>query len=50
MEVARAALAEGLVVNNVRPDVVRFTPPLTIEPDEVDEAVDRFGKALATAL
>ncbi len=40
------ALDAGLVVNAVRPDAVRFAPPLTITPDEVDMAVERFAGAL----
>lgn len=45
--VALSALTEhGLVVNAVRPDAVRFAPPLSITPDEVDEAVARFTAAL----
>ncbi|HEY7565370.1 MAG TPA: aspartate aminotransferase family protein, partial [Acidimicrobiia bacterium] len=34
-EVTRAALDEGLVVNAVRTDTVRFAPPLTITEEEV---------------
>lgn len=45
-EVAAAALTAGLVVNAVRPDAIRFAPPLTISEDEVDEAVRRLGLAL----
>lgn len=45
-EVTSAALSHGLVVNNVRPDVVRFAPPLSISEDEIAEAVDRFALAL----
>jgi len=41
-EVAARALDEGLIVNAVRPDAVRFAPPLTITANEVDEAVSRF--------
>ncbi|MDF1596649.1 MAG: aspartate aminotransferase family protein [Acidimicrobiia bacterium] len=48
-EVVSAALGEGLVINNVLPDVVRFTPPLTISAEEVAEAVRRFEKAVARA-
>ncbi len=45
--VVEAALAEHrLVVNAVRPDAVRFAPPLSISADEVDEAVRRFAAAL----
>lgn len=46
-EVAAAALAHGLVVNAVRPDAVRFAPPLSISADEVDEATSRFAQALS---
>lgn len=45
-----AALEAGLVVNNVRPDAVRLTPPLMISEDETTEAVRRFETALATLL
>ena len=41
-----ACLEEGLVVNNVRPDAVRFAPPLSISPAEVEDAVRRFSAAL----
>jgi predicted acetylornithine/succinylornithine family transaminase len=45
-EVTNAALQAGLVVNNVRPDAVRFAPPLTVSDSEVDEALQRFAAAL----
>ena len=44
------ALQLGLVVNNVRPDAVRFAPPLTITPEETTEAVSRFGVALSDSI
>ena len=44
--VVAQALSEGLVVNAVRPDVVRLTPPLTVRDDEIDEALRRLGAAL----
>ena len=43
-----AALDEGLIVNNVRPDAVRFAPPLTITKSETREAISRFARALAS--
>jgi len=46
-EVVGRALEAGLVVNAVRPDVVRFAPPLVISPAEVDDVVARFAAALA---
>lgn len=47
-EVVVASLAEGLVVNNVRPDVIRFAPSLAISADEVDMAIDRLARAIET--
>ena len=49
-EATRRALELGLVVNNVRPDAVRFAPPLTISREETAEAISRFGAALAGAI
>ena len=45
-EVTQTAMANGLLVNNVVPDTVRFAPPLTISPDEVDEAVSKLEASL----
>lgn len=45
--VARSALFDHhLVVNAVRPDAIRFAPPLTVTAEEVTEAVRRFSRAL----
>ncbi|CAN5836296.1 acetylornithine transaminase [soil metagenome] len=47
--VARSALVDHkLIVNAVRPDAVRFTPALTVSPEEVDEAIRRFAGALSS--
>lgn len=47
-DVARRALLEGrLVVNPVRPDAIRFAPPLSVSAAEVDEALERFASTLA---
>ena len=45
-EVTNAALEAGLVVNNVRPNAVRFAPPLSVSSDEVDEALRRLAQAM----
>ena len=45
--VAGRALAEGLIVNAVRPDAIRLTPPLTVSAAEVDIALDILSKAMA---
>lgn len=39
----------GLVVNAVRPDAIRLTPPLIISQQEAKEAITRFKKALVKA-
>jgi acetylornithine aminotransferase len=45
--VTERSLVRGLVVNAVRPDAVRFAPPLTITSNEVEEAVRLLTAALA---
>ncbi|MGH3506627.1 MAG: acetylornithine transaminase [Nocardioidaceae bacterium] len=44
--IARAALNHGLIVNDVRPDALRFVPPLVLEPEHLNE----LGVALEPAL
>jgi len=39
-EVVTRAVGRGILLNPVRPDVVRFMPPLTVTAGEIDEAVD----------
>ena len=45
-EVTKAAMDNGLLINNVTPDTVRFAPPLVITAEEVDEAVSKFEASL----
>ena len=37
----------GILLNGVRPNAVRFMPPLNVTPEEIDEAVGRLETALA---
>ena len=37
---------EGLLLNAVRPNTVRFMPPLTTTIMEVDQGLERLGRAL----
>jgi len=46
-EMLQACLKHGLLVNRVKPNALRFMPPLIIGRGEVDEAVDILDKALA---
>jgi acetylornithine aminotransferase len=45
-EVVRNALEQKLVVNDVTPSTVRFAPPLIVTADHIDDALDRFGRAV----
>ena len=45
-EVASRALAEGLIVNPIGEETLRFLPPLTIGETEVDEALEIFARVL----
>jgi acetylornithine/N-succinyldiaminopimelate aminotransferase len=44
-KVAAAALEEGLIINAIGARTLRIVPPLVITRDEVDEAVQRLGRA-----
>jgi len=44
-----ASLPEGLLMNAVRPNVIRFMPPLNVSRDEIDEAVTILDKVLEEA-
>lgn len=48
--VAAAANNEGLLLNPVLPDAVRFMPPLTITEADVDECVAKLDRAIGAAL
>ena len=45
--VVARCLQEGLLVNAVRPDSVRFAPPLIVTPGEVDRAMGIFSRVLS---
>ena len=47
--VVMSCLSRGLLLNPVKPNAIRFMPPLTIARDEVDEAMGILDAALAGA-
>ena len=49
MEVVAACNEEGLLLNPVRPNAIRFMPPLTVTEDEIDDAVSRLSAGIARA-
>jgi len=46
--VVMSCLDRGLLVNRLKPNALRFMPPLIIGSDEVDEALDILEQALST--
>ncbi len=48
--VVAAANNEGVLLNPVLPDAVRFMPPLTITEADVDECITKLGSAIDTVV
>jgi len=46
--IVKACLDKGLLVNRVKPNTLRFMPPLTITNSEVDEVADILGEVLSS--
>jgi predicted acetylornithine/succinylornithine family transaminase len=49
-DVVAAARERGLLVNNVRPNAVRFMPALTVSDGEIDRACDILEEALRSVI
>ena len=49
-DVVVAGVQRGILMNPVRPDVVRLMPPLTITQDEVDRGVELLELAIRDVL
>jgi acetylornithine/N-succinyldiaminopimelate aminotransferase len=47
-DMLNACLENGMLVNCVKPDTLRFMPPLIIGNSEVDEALDILDKSLSS--
>jgi acetylornithine aminotransferase len=47
-EIVKAAMEEGLLLVPAGPRVVRFVPPLVIQPRHLRLAVDRLERALTS--
>ena len=45
-QVLTLANEAGLLLNGVRPNAIRFMPPLTVTTAEIDEAMNRLEEAL----
>ncbi len=49
-DVASAANAEGVLLNPVLPDAIRFMPPLVIAESDIDECLAKLDRVLASVL
>jgi acetylornithine aminotransferase len=47
-EIVKAAMEQGLLLVPAGPQVVRFVPPLVIQPRHLRLAVDRLERALSS--
>ncbi|MFC1993947.1 aspartate aminotransferase family protein [Chloroflexota bacterium] len=47
-KVLKACTYSGLLVNVVKPNAIRFMPPLTVTEAEIEEAIEILDKALAS--
>ena len=39
VQLGEATINKGLLINAVRPNMIRFMPPLNVSKDEIDQAV-----------
>ncbi len=46
-DIVKSCMERGLLLNPVKPNAIRFMPPLTVTKKEIDEATGILGKALA---
>jgi acetylornithine/succinyldiaminopimelate/putrescine aminotransferase len=47
--IVEACLSRGLLVNAVRPNTLRFAPPLVVSAEEVDRALEILNEVFASA-
>ena len=45
-EIVGKALEKGILINAVRPNMIRFMPPLNVSKDEIDQAVKVIDEIL----
>ena len=45
-EIVGKALEKGLLINAVRPNMIRFMPPLNVSIEEIDQAVEVISEIL----
>ena len=45
-EIVAKSLSDGLLINAVRPNMIRFMPPLNVTRDEIDESLKIIKKSI----
>ena len=45
-EIVAKSLSDGLLINAVRPNMIRFMPPLNVTRDEIDESIKIIKKSI----
>lgn len=45
-EIVKESLKNGLLINAVRPNMIRFMPPLNVAKNEIDEALETLEKVI----
>ena len=45
-EIVGKALEKGLLINAVRPNMIRFMPPLNVSIEEIDQAIEVISEIL----
>jgi 4-aminobutyrate aminotransferase-like enzyme len=48
-KIVKSCMERGLLLNPVKPNAIRFMPPLTITKRDIDAAIGILDKALAKA-
>ncbi len=47
-DIVKKALKQGLIINCVQKNIIRFLPPLIIQKNHIDEAIKKLNKVLQT--
>ena len=49
-EIVKESLKNGLLINAVRPNMIRFMPPLNVAKNEIDEALETLEKVIKSII
>jgi acetylornithine/succinyldiaminopimelate/putrescine aminotransferase len=49
-EIVSQSNEEGILINAVKPNAIRFMPPLTVTKSEIDQAIIKIKNAIEKAI